>query len=277
MKSYHWPGIFLKNASSKIKFSLEINSIGDSQSRAAYLTELTTYLKKYEKELSQDSQRRLYSNPLRILDSKDSGDKKIVETAPLLSDFLNTESQNFFDQVLSGLSSLQIPFQINPLLVRGLDYYSHSVFEFTTSHLGSQNAVLSGGRYDNLVETMGGPSTAGVGWAAGTDRIALLLEKPKRPHKTLALISASEKGFDHRFKLLDELRTNEIPSQMIYSGNISKQLKKASKRDCSFALIIGDAEIDNGAYQLKDLRNGAQQNTNKKRLACLSQKSGLVS
>ncbi len=262
--SFAWN--FFKGCQLDKKVELEINTIGDLESRKKYLDKLTTFLESYKKDLSEDSQRRLKSNPLRILDSKDENDKKIVSEAPSLSDSLNDESKSFFDQVLSGLEKLGLSYKLNPLLVRGLDYYNHSVFEFTTTHLGSQNAVLSGGRYNNLIETMGGPSTPGVGWAAGTDRIALLLEKPKNPHKTLALIAATEKGSEHRFKLLNELREAEIPSQIIYSGNISKQMKKANKRNCSHALIIGDEEIEKETYELKNLKDGSQESFPKEKL-----------
>ncbi len=262
--SFAWN--FFKGCKLDEKVELEINTIGDLESRKNYLEKLTSFLESYKNDLSEDSQRRLKTNPLRILDSKDQKDQNIINEAPTLSDSLNDESKSFFDQVLSGLEKLGLSYKLNPLLVRGLDYYNHSVFEFTTTHLGSQNAVLSGGRYNNLIETMGGPSTPGVGWAAGTDRIALLLEKPKNPHRTLALIAATEKGSEHRFKLLNELREAEIPSQIIYSGNISKQMKKANKRNCSHALIIGDEEIEKETYELKNLKDGSQESFSKEKL-----------
>ncbi len=268
--SFAWN--FFKSCQLDQKVQLEINTIGDDESRGLYLEKLKSYLEKYKNDLSEDSQKRLIKNPLRILDSKDQSDQKIVAGAPTLADSLNLESKSFFEQVVNGLEKLGLSYQLNPLLVRGLDYYCHSVFEFTTTHLGSQNAVLSGGRYNKLIETMGGPSTPGVGWAAGTDRIALLLEKPKKPHHTLALIAATDKGKDHRFQLLDELRQEQIPSQMIYSGNISKQLKKANKRNCSYALIIGDDEIERGTYELKNLLEGTQETLTKSELVSFLKK-----
>jgi histidyl-tRNA synthetase len=216
------------------------------------------YFEKFESDLSEDSRTRLKSNPLRILDSKDEADQKIVADAPAFSDSLNSESTKFFDEVLKGLDQWKIPYQINPLLVRGLDYYNHTVFEFTTTHLGSQNAVLSGGRYNNLIETMGGPNTPGVGWAAGTDRLALLLEKPSHEHQTVALILASESAQALQMQLLYKLRENHIPTQVIYSGNTSKQMKKANKRNCSHVVVLGDDEVSSGRFLLKSLADSQQ-------------------
>lgn len=251
---------FFKNCDLTGKVQLEINTIGDTESRENFKKALVDYLSKFKDQLSEDSKTRLETNPLRILDSKDEGDKKIIEGAPQFSDSLNADSKEFFDQVLSGLDQLKIPYEINPRLVRGLDYYNHTVFEFTTTHLGSQNAVLSGGRYNNLIETMGGPSTPGVGWAAGTDRLALLLESPKQKHQTVAVINGSGGVEDVVLTILNELRQNQIPAQMIYSGNMSKQMKKANKRGCSHAVIIGDTELKTGMYQLKNLAEGTQEN-----------------
>ncbi len=257
---------FFKNCGLTEKVQLEINTIGDDDSRSHYKKALLDYLSQFKDQLSEDSQTRLKTNPLRILDSKDEGDKKIVEGAPQFSDFLNAESRNFFDKVLTGLKQIGIPYNINSRLVRGLDYYNHTVFEFTTTHLGSQNAVLSGGRYNNLIETMGGPSTPGVGWAAGTDRLALLLEKPKRAHQTVAVIAAQPDTEEHILPLMQELREAQVPAQTIYSGNISKQLKKANKRNCSHAIIIGEEELKKGEYQLKNLMDGQQENLSKESL-----------
>ena len=249
---------FFKNCQLTDKVQLEINTIGDSESRTNYKKSLVEYFSKYETELSEDSQTRLKTNPLRILDSKSESDQKIVAGAPVFANFLNDDSKQFFDKVLKGLDQLGIPYKLNPLLVRGLDYYNHTVFEFTTSHLGSQNAVLSGGRYNHLIESMGGPSTPGVGWAAGTDRLALLLEKPKNQHSTVAVIGASEKTEEAVLKLLNNLRGHSIPSQPIYSGNMSKQLKKAHKRGCQHAIIIGENELTSGKFVLKDFAAGSQ-------------------
>lgn len=250
---------FLKACGLTDKVQLEINTIGDSESRDQYRKALVSYFENFKDQLSSDSLTRLANNPLRILDSKDEKDQKIIANAPEFSQSLNADSKAFFDKVLTGLKLLNIPYNINSRLVRGLDYYNHTVFEFTTTHLGSQNAVLSGGRYNNLIEVMGGPSTPGVGWAAGTDRLALLLEKPKNQYQSVALVSASDNVEDAMLTLLNSLRQNLIPSQMIYSGNMSKQMKKANKRGCSHAIIVGEQEVASGEFVLKNLKDGSQE------------------
>ncbi len=256
---------FFKACGLTEKVSLEINTLGDDQSRDEYRKKLVEYFEKYKSDLSEDSQKRLQSNPLRILDSKDDNDQKIIVGAPEFEDSLSPESKTFFKEVIEGLETLQIPYNINSRLVRGLDYYNHTVFEFVTSHLGSQNAVLSGGRYNGLIEMMGGPSTPGVGWAAGTDRLALLLETPKNKHETVAVLVATDSAKSHLLETLEMLRDQGIPAQTIYSGNISKQMKKANKRGCSHAIILGD-EIQSGEYVLKDLLQGTQETLNWEKL-----------
>ncbi|MEM7645584.1 MAG: histidine--tRNA ligase [Pseudomonadota bacterium] len=259
------------------KVQLELNTIGDSESRKDYLEKLVSYLSKYEGDLSEDSQTRLKQNPLRILDSKDEKDKKILESAPAFEESLNKESSQFFAEVRDGLEKLSIPYNINSRLVRGLDYYNHTVFEFTTTHLGSQNAVLSGGRYNNLIETMGGPSTPGVGWAAGTDRLALLLEQPQKRYQTVALIAADPDSQGEVLKLLKTLRSQNIPCQPIFSGNLSKQLKKAHKRQCSHGVFLGTIELKSGNVHVKDFATGEQNEValkdlpSKLKTACLTE------
>lgn len=249
---------FFKQCNLRDKVQLEINTIGDDESREKYRNALVEYFSQHTDKLSEDSLKRLKTNPLRILDSKDKGDQELVANAPDFSEFLNQESHNFFNEVLKGLEELNIPYQVNKRLVRGLDYYNHTVFEFTTTHLGSQNAVLSGGRYNNLIEEMGGPSTPGIGWAAGMDRLALLLEKPSVGETSVAVIAASQEAQNHLLKLLNQLRNEKIPSQPIYSGNFSKQLKKANKRNCSHAVILGDDELKNNEVTLKNFVTGDQ-------------------
>ena len=156
---------------------LELNTLGDPDSRQAYRDRLVGYLSAYRDRLSPDSQARLERNPLRILDSKDEGDREILKGAPTLDASLNEASKAFFAGVRAGLDALGIAYAINPMLVRGLDYYTHTAFEFTTDRLGAQGAVLAGGRYDGLVAAMGGPDTPGIGWAAGVERLAMLLDE----------------------------------------------------------------------------------------------------
>ena len=161
---------------------LELNTLGDPASRLAYREALVDYFRGVVDDLSEDSRKRLERNPLRILDSKDKGDQRLVADAPSFSDYLNQESQDFFGKVQAGLDLLGIAYELSPRLVRGLDYYSHTTFEFKTKDLGAQDTVMAGGRYDGLVEIMGGPPTPGVGWAAGVERMAMLLaEEPPAP------------------------------------------------------------------------------------------------
>lgn len=243
------------------KVQLEINSLGDHESRAQHRNLLVTYLKDFHSQLSEDSKIRLEKNPLRILDSKDENDRKIVAGAPSLKSCLNNASQDFFAQVLAGLSTLGISYKLNDSLVRGLDYYTHTVFEFTTTLLGAQSAVLAGGRYDGLIETMGGPRTPGVGWAAGMERLALLVNSaeliPKKP--VTAVISADDKAGDFCLKLTNDLRLQGHCVELMLSGNLGKKMKRANKIGARFALIVGETELQQQSVMLKDLTTGVQE------------------
>ncbi|MBX9633404.1 MAG: histidine--tRNA ligase, partial [Magnetospirillum sp.] len=170
------------------KVQLEINTLGDAESRVAYRDALVAYLTPYKDKLSEDSRARLDKNPMRVLDSKDEGDKAIVAGAPLIQDALSPAAQEFFAQVTGGLTALGVPFVINPKLVRGLDYYCHTAFEFTTTALGAQGTVLAGGRYDGLIGQMGGPATPGIGWAAGIERLSMLVEGAPDLDRPVAII-----------------------------------------------------------------------------------------
>ncbi|MGB1539907.1 MAG: histidine--tRNA ligase, partial [Rickettsiales bacterium] len=171
---------------------LELNTLGDAESRKAYRAALVEYFSDHKSKLSEDSQRRLELNPLRILDSKDEGDKAINEGAPQNSEYFTPQAAEFFAQTQEGLENIGISFYLNPRLVRGLDYYCHTVFEFTTDALGAQNTVLAGGRYDSLVSIMGGPDTPGTGWAAGVERLAALLEYEPPANRPVAMIPIGE-------------------------------------------------------------------------------------
>lgn len=249
---------FFKSYQMTDKVELQINTIGDTESRERYKKNLVQHFQTCQSQLSAESQQRLLLNPLRILDSKDPVDQPFIATAPRFADDLNSESQNIFSQICQGLELLKIPYRINPQLVRGLDYYCHTVFEFTTTHLGAQNAVLSGGRYNHLIAQMGGPETPGVGWAAGLDRLALLIEKPSAIHTSVAVIAADEASSSQVLGVLQGLRNQGIACQPIYSGNISKQLKKADKRNCGYAILLGEQEVKQGLWVLKNLKSGEQ-------------------
>jgi histidyl-tRNA synthetase len=186
---------------------LELNTIGDPQSRSAYRSALVAYFSAHRTKLSEDSQRRLDRNPLRILDSKDTGDLLIVADAPKFDEYINTESKLFFDQVRVGLDRLNIEYVLNPYLVRGLDYYTHTVFEFVSTDLGAQGTVLAGGRYDGLVELMGGPAMPGVGWAAGIERLAMLIDEPPAPPRPVALVPIGETAEASMLSIAERLRS----------------------------------------------------------------------
>lgn len=239
-------------------FILHINSIGDKDSRSQFRQALIEYLTPYQSELSQDSQKRLTSNPLRILDSKDPKDQKIIEDAPKLVDFLNSKSQSIKDNILNGLSRLGIPFHINSQLVRGLDYYSHCVFEFKSSQLGAQDTLLAGGRYDGLIPLMGGPEAPAVGFAAGIERLALVIPEIKSHSRPIFVIAMGESAEAPCLKLSYELRKAGYLVEMPFSGNASKRMKKASKANAQLALLMGEDEIRNNQITVKDLDNGQQ-------------------
>jgi histidyl-tRNA synthetase len=239
---------------------LEINSLGDDESRTSFRKTLVTYLKDHHQHLSPDSQLRFERNPLRILDTKDEGDKKILKGAPLLEDCLNAHSQEMFSKVQEGLQKLQIPFKINPHLVRGLDYYCHVAFEFTTTDLGTQGTVLAGGRYDGLMGMMGGPPTPGVGWAGGIDRLAMMLAEESLPRlpRPLAIVPMDEALDMAGLKLAQSLRQEGVVTEMTYGGGLGKRLKKATKMNAGYALILGEEEVSSDKVTVKNLDSGEQ-------------------
>jgi len=253
----------LKSLGLSQNIRLEINSLGDRDSRSKHREGLLEYLTPFKNELSQDSQIRIEKNPLRILDSKDDGDKKIILGAPSLQKFLNDSSKKFFDEVLKGLEDLHIPYVLNEQLVRGLDYYTHSVFEFVTKDLGAQGAVLSGGRYDGLIESMGGPATCGVGWGAGVERLMLLTEllHPKILHTSIPLIavlSAEESSTSYAMRVGDSLRDWGYRCEVVWQGQMGKKMKRANKLGAHLCLIYGSAEIDGHTATLKNMVTGEQ-------------------
>ncbi|MBK7891320.1 MAG: histidine--tRNA ligase [Bdellovibrionales bacterium] len=239
--------------------TLHLNTIGDEASRAAYRDKLVGYLNTRKSELSQDSLWRLENNPLRILDSKDPGDKNVVASAPKLSDSLTPEAKAFFDAVLIGLKALEIPFIIDDNLVRGLDYYCHTVFEFTTDALGSQNAVLAGGRYDGLIKDLGGPQTPGVGWAFGIDRLAELLPDLPASPEPIAIVPLGDEAEQAAILLSEKLRSAGLKTDIGYSGNLAKRMKRADKIGARAAVIIGSNELTAGVAQVKWLKTGTQE------------------
>ena len=262
---------FLKLMSLDKNCVLQINTLGDKESRAKYRERLVQYFSQYESQLSTDSQVRLKKNPLRILDSKDQADKKLVAGAPLFEDDLNEESKLFFEKVKTGLKNLGIPFQVNSKLVRGIDYYCHTVFEFVTDSLGAQGTILAGGRYDGLIETMGGPKTPGVGWAAGMDRLMDLVPKEKIPatERKVSFVAADEKGEALVLKLARSLRAIGVVCEIPWNGNMGKKMKKAASNGSQYALIIGDSEVQSGTVMVKNLLSGEQKSVPQAELASI--------
>ncbi|UXR65143.1 histidine--tRNA ligase [Bdellovibrio bacteriovorus] len=252
--------------------TLEINTLGDAESRAAYRDTLVQYFTAHKDQLSEDSKMRLEKNPLRILDSKDEGDKKLNANAPKLEQSLNQTSQDFFAKVLAGIEKLGIPYKVNNHLVRGLDYYCHTVFEFTTSKLGAQGTVLAGGRYDGLIETMGGPKTPGVGWAAGIDRLADLVPKELavKPEVLVAIIGADDQGEDESVKVAHEIRSRGLKAENFLSGKMGKKMQKANKAGAHYALILGGNEVTNKTVTVKNFTTGEQKEISREELKTFS-------
>lgn len=241
------------------KTVLELNTLGDGESRDAYRAVLVDYLEKRIDELSEESRERLTRNPLRIMDSKDEGDRGVVAEAPVFSDYLNDASLAFFNEVREGLDALGIAYRLNPRLVRGLDYYSHTAFEFTTEHLGAQGAVMAGGRYDGLIGMMGGPATPGVGWAAGIERLSMLCGEPPAARRPIAVVPVGNEARVPALKLSEELRRAGYRVDLGHGGNLSKRMKRANKVTAAAALIIGEDELARGVATLRDLDSGEQE------------------
>ena len=241
------------------KCKLHLNSLGDTDSRQAYRSALVAFLERHAGDLSEDSQARLKTNPLRILDSKNAGDRNILVDAPRLDAHLNAESAAHFKAVTTALDAAGINWEFDPLLVRGLDYYCHTAFEFITDALGAQGTVLGGGRYDGLSEMLGGPPVAGVGWAAGIERLAMLAGNAPVDMPRVAVMSAEEDADSTAFALAEALRTAGIAVDLPTGGNIGKRMKKADRAGIRYAVILGGAELASGTVQLRDLGEGAQE------------------
>lgn len=241
------------------KAQLEINTLGDYDSRQAYRQALIDYFTPLASQLSEDSQQRLHRNPLRILDSKDQGDRLLIAGAPRFDDYLNEDSQKFFESVCDGLNQLGIAYTVNRQLVRGLDYYNHTAFEFVTTELGAQGTILAGGRYDGLMAQMGGPETPGIGWALGIERIALLMSEVAVNLAPVAIIPIGEGDVEvATFKLAMSLRHQGLAIDYAYSGNMGKRMKRANKVNAVAAVLMGDEELAKQQATIKNLITGEQ-------------------
>ncbi|HCH55667.1 MAG TPA: histidine--tRNA ligase [Rhodospirillaceae bacterium] len=238
--------------------TLELNTLGNTQSRADYRDALVTYFNDHRSGLSSDSRDRLERNPLRILDSKNEGDRQIVSGAPEFDDSLDTESRDFFAEVCAGLDALSISWMRNSRLVRGLDYYCHTAFEFTTNALGAQRAVLAGGRYDGLVEQMGGPSTPGVGWASGIERLSMLVGDGPAKTRPIAIIPLGDAAEEIVLILTNRLRRAGISVDLGYRGKMKQRMKRANNIGARAAVIIGEDELEQSSATIRDLDSGEQ-------------------
>lgn len=240
--------------------TLELNTLGDPETREVWRTSLIDYFEGHRADLSEDSQARLKRNPLRILDSKDARDRAICALAPSIDECLTAQAADFFAAVTAGLDASGVVWKRNPRLVRGLDYYRHTAFEFVTDRLGAQGTVLAGGRYDGLIEALGGPATPAVGWAAGIERLAMMINAPLTEKPTAILIPLGERAQEAAQRLLADLRRKHVAADMAYRGSMKKRLGRANDSGAAFALIIGDDELDRGEVQLKNLATGEQRN-----------------
>lgn len=238
---------------------LEVNTLGDRPSRDAYRAALVAYFEAHKSGLSQDSLDRLERNPMRIVDSKDERDKRIVADAPTIHAYLTPEAEAFYATLKRHLDRLRVPYRENPRIVRGLDYYGHTAFEFVTDKLGAQGTVMGGGRYDGLVEEMGGPPTPAVGWAAGIERLVMLLEPPTPEPSPVAVIPVGEDAEGPALDLLQTLRRAGVRAEMAYRGNVRRRMERANRIGARAAVIIGPDDLVAGVAQVKDLASGEQE------------------
>jgi histidyl-tRNA synthetase len=239
--------------------TLELNTLGDKESRQAYRGALVAYLEGHKERLSADSLHRLERNPLRILDSKDPGDRAVLADAPPLEEHLNEASRTFFAQVQEGLERLGVKYRTNPRLVRGLDYYTHTAFEFVTTALGSQGAVIAGGRYDGLMRDMGGPDVPGVGWAAGVERLSMLLPDAPAADRPIAIVPIGPQAEPRAWELAQGLRRAGHAVELAYKGKPGQRMKRADRLGARFAVSLGDDEIARDVVRLRDLDSGADE------------------
>ncbi|MES1974152.1 MAG: histidine--tRNA ligase [Pseudomonadota bacterium] len=238
--------------------TLQLNTLGDAATREAWRAALVTHFGQHHADLSAESQDRLERNPLRILDSKDPKDRPIADAAPDIDAYLTSEAGAFFESVTKGLDAAGVAWTRNARLVRGLDYYRHTAFEFVTDRLGAQGTVLAGGRYDGLIGALGGNETPGVGWAAGVERLAMLLDEPAAEAIDAVLIPMGEAAEARATALLADLRRAGVAADMAFRGNMKRRLAKADAQGARFAIILGDNELAKGVASVKALGPGTQ-------------------
>jgi len=263
MTARYWQDLAIRH-----KVRLELNSLGSNEARAKYRDILVDYFSQHAAQLDEDSQRRLHSNPLRILDSKNPEMQALIEAAPRLNEHLDSVSQEHFSALCAMLSDLGIDYVVNPRLVRGLDYYNRTVFEWTTDQLGAQGTVCAGGRYDGLVAQLGGRATSAVGFALGLERLIALLDEDmisrviQSPHAYFIMVgNAAERA---GFRLSEQLRDSVPGLRLVVNtggGSFKSQFKRADRSGAQLALILGDDELEAGTLAIKHLRTEQQQET----------------
>jgi histidyl-tRNA synthetase len=241
------------------KTTLEINSLGCASTKEKYEIALSEYFAAHKEKLSADSKVRLEKNPLRILDSKEQEDIDLLGDAPKISEFYSVEAKENFAQILKLLENFGVKYRVNQRLVRGLDYYTSTVFEFVMPFEGAQNTVLAGGRYDGLVEKMSGKNLPAIGFAAGIERLMLLNSEGEKPVRTIAVnyISENEKSF--AFTIANRLRNAGLNCDFVLDGNFKKQMKRATQNNARFVIIIGEDEMKNNQVSVKDFDNSKEQ------------------
>ena len=249
------------------RVELKLNTLGDPETRQAWRVALVEHFATHRFDLSDESRIRLEKNPLRILDSKEHQDFPIVDSAPTVDNYMSAEALSFFERVTGGLDRAGVSWTRDARLVRGFDYYRHTAFEFVTEDLGAQSAVIAGGRYDGLIETMGGPHTPAVGWAAGIERLAMLIEAPSAPAPDAVLVPLGEAAEAAATGILANLRRGGIACEMAYKGNMKKRMQKAAASGARFAVILGDDELARDEAAVKRLATGEQQSVALDRLA----------
>lgn len=238
--------------------TLEINTLGDFESRAAWRGALVEYFRGHADALSEESQARLEANPLRILDSKSPQDRALLDQAPVFDTYLNADSQRSWDLLRSGLDAFKVPFVENRRIVRGLDYYSHTAFEFVTAKLGAQGTVLAGGRYEGLIAEMGGPMTPAIGWAGGIERLALLLDAAPAMPASIAVVPTGDDMTAAAIGVAQGLREAGLRAELDLRGSVKKRMERAVKANASHVILLGDEELARGTVQLRDLKLRAQ-------------------
>ncbi len=240
--------------------TLTLNTLGDAASRDAWRAALVRHFEAHRDQLSEDSVDRLARNPLRILDSKDPRDRPVADSAPDIDAFLTDEARGFFDKVTAGLDAAGVAWERNARLVRGLDYYRHTAFEFVTDRLGAQGTVLGGGRYDGLIETLGGPSTPAVGWAAGIERLAMLVGDMPAQRIEVAVIAVDDGATETALQIASSLRRNGIAAELQTRGKMKKKLSRAAEMGAQVAVFCA-SDRDPTNIEIKDMASGEQTET----------------